>query len=432
MNDLRQHIEEVRLIDTHEHLEKESSYVEGGPDLLHVLFGHYIRADLVCAGATEEAVARLVDSADSDLEKRFAPVQDAWKRCHHTGFGEATRIIARRVYGIEQVTVDSLRDALPRHEALRKPGERLRLLRDIAHLDHVQVDDTNVACLPDNSGPDFFLYDLSWLRFSRGELHYESLKEHNGDGIRDLQSLDETMESIFETFAPCAVAVKTQHAYDRTLRWEPRTRGDAGRALQHVLRDPAGGDAEARLCLGDWCLARGCELAARHNLPFKIHTGTYGGTNCMPIERIRAGHLCDLLRHHPDTRFILMHIAYPYSDELTVLVKHFANVYADLCWAWSINPHVTTDFLRSLIHSAPDHKVFAFGGDVWWPQQSVAYAAQGREGLRRALQAEVNEGLMSEQDAIHLATRFMRTNQEECFDLPGTRQAIAAAGAKGP
>ena len=34
-----------------------------------------------------------------------------------------------------------------------------------------------------------------------------------------------------------------------------------------------------------------------------------------------------------------MHIAYPYSDELVALAKHYPNVYVDMCWAWSIDPY---------------------------------------------------------------------------------------------
>ena len=45
---------------------------------------------------------------------------------------------------------------------------------------------------------------------------------------------------------------------------------------------------------------------------------------------------------------------------------------------------------------------------------------------RHHVQAEVDEGLLLPQEAIPLATRHMRTNQEECFDIAGTRAAIHA------
>ncbi len=54
----------------------------------------------------------------------------------------------------------------------------------------------------------------------------------------------------------------------------------------------------------------------------------------------------------------------------------------------------------------------------------MAYAIQARRWLARALQGEIDDGLLTEAEAIELATRFMRGNQEACFDLAGTRQAL--------
>ena len=81
------------------------------------------------------------------------------------------------------------------------------------------------------------------------------------------------------------------------------------------------------------------------------------------------------------------------------------------------------------IHAAPASKLFAFGGDTGWPTSSVAYAIQARRWLARALQGEIDDSLLTEAEAIELATRFMRGNQEACFDLAGTRQALRVSAA---
>ena len=125
------------------------------------------------------------------------------------------------------------------------------------------------------------------------------------------------------------------------------------------------------------------ELAIEHNLPFKLHTGYYAGNNRMPVDRIKAGNLCGLLAQYLDARFVLMHIAYPYSDELIALTKHYKNVWADLCWAWSINPYASSDFVRRFIHAAPINKLFVFGGDTRWPTSAAAYAFQTRFWLAK-------------------------------------------------
>jgi predicted TIM-barrel fold metal-dependent hydrolase len=232
------------------------------------------------------------------------------------------------------------------------------------------------------------------------------------------------MEVLFERYAPLAVAVKSQHAYNRTLRWQERDDVEAARALDAYLRLGEDMDEAARLCLGDWCWARGVELCIEYDLPFKIHTGYYAGHSRMPVDYIRAGHLCPLLAKYLDARFVLMHIAYPYSDELIALAKHYPNVYADLCWAWSINPYAAAEFVRRYIHSVPANKLFVFGGDTRWPGAALAYAKQARAWLTRALQSEVDDDLLTQTEAISLAKRFMQQNQYDCFRVQAKQEHI--------
>ena len=136
------------------------------------------------AGASPEAVARLLDPGDPDVRARFAGVRDAWEACQHTGYGEAVRLIASLVYDLEEITPDGLEGVIARHAALRQPGERLRLLRDVAGLDHVQIDDFEWACQPDLAGPDFFLYDLSWANFCDGRLELPRAPRRDRDRRR--------------------------------------------------------------------------------------------------------------------------------------------------------------------------------------------------------------------------------------------------------
>jgi predicted TIM-barrel fold metal-dependent hydrolase len=425
MTDLARHIQETPLVDTHEHLRKEPEWVESGPDILQDLFGNYVPADLQVAGARPEALRRLMDGKDPDLRARFGGIRDAWEATRFTGYGEAVRLIAEQIYGLPELTPEGLEAAQVKLAALRRPGERLRLLRETARLDHTQTDDFCWPCRPDESGPDFFFYDLSWVSFCSGEVKPEPIHQETGITVSDLESLRQAMAALFEKYGPCAIAVKAQHAYNRTLRWEERDDADAARALERTLKGEQ--DEPTRLCLGDWCWARGVELAIQHNLPFKLHTGYYAGAGRMPVDRIRAGNLCALLARYPEARFVLMHIAYPYNDELVAIAKHYPNVWVDLCWAWSIDPYSSCDFVRRFLHAVPANKLFAFGGDTSWPTSSAAYAIQARRWLTRALEAEVAAGDLTERQAIEVATRWMRANQYACFDVEGTRANIKAA-----
>jgi hypothetical protein len=430
-SDLKEFIQQTPLCDSHEHLKKEQEWMEDGPrDVLEDLFTNYQPADLSSAGASDEQVARLRDGSDPDQQGRFDAVRSSWEAVRFTGYGEAVRILAQELYGLREWNAAEFSAAQEKLDGWRQPGGRYHLLKEVANIDHVQTDDFCWPCLPDASGAGFFFYDISWAAFCDGRIDIEMLHSETGVEVTNLAQLRQAMECIFDRHAEYAIAVKAQHAYSRTLYWQERDDSCAASALEAVLgnEEPSEG---TRLTLGDWCWARGVELAIEHDLPFKLHTGYYAGNDRMPVDRIKGGNLCALLAKYTDCRFVLMHIAYPYSDELIALTKHYRNVYADLCWAWSIDPYSSSDFVRRFIHSAPANKLFAFGGDTSWPTSAVAYSIQSRRWLHYALEAEVADGLLSETEAMDVAGRLMRDNQHACFNVQKKRDTCIAAMAEG-
>ena len=110
--DLAHHIQGIPLVDTHEHLQKEGDWVENGPDILQDLFGNYVAADLHTAGASPEAMQRLMrinepysyanpstgvtpelmNPSGDDIKSRFEDIREAWEASQFTGYGEGVRL----------------------------------------------------------------------------------------------------------------------------------------------------------------------------------------------------------------------------------------------------------------------------------------------------------------------------------------------------
>ena len=422
--ELAAHIDNIAIVDTHEHQCTEQEWLESGPaDVLSNLFIHYVKCDLIAAGCDPQAYDRLLDGNDPDIDGRWNGIRDVWERVRHTGYGEATRILAREIFGIEEITPHNLAAAQPKLDEIRQPGGRYRILKESAHLDHVQIDDFRMDCLPDETAPEFFLHDMNWSGHGNGLIDAGEIETQTGVRVTDLKTLRQSMEQVFEANSGRAIAVKLAHAYERTILWQARDDADADKVLQKRLRGEGASESE-RLALGDWCLARIAELCAIHDLPLKIHTGYLGGNGVMPIDRMRPGQLADLVSAHRKTQFVLLHMAWPYQRELLAMAKHFTNVYVDMCWAWTMSPRASCAFLREYLHAAPIHKLFGFGGDVYYPTGPVAYAIQARRWMGRALSAEIRDGDLSLQQAVDIATRVLKGNQYELFDIDGTREAV--------
>ena len=249
--DLALHIQATPLADTHEHQPREDEYLKDPPDLLKELFGNYMASDLVAAGLPMRDASRLTNVKDPDIEGRFKAAQRAIEACKYTGYGQGTRWLAKELYGVEEFTPASMRAAHEKLSGRDRRGERLRLLRDVANLHHIQTADFRMDCRPDPTGPDFFYYDLTWFEFTTGAIDPKALAEMTGVTVTGLANLRRAAEIIFERSAPRAIAVKTYHAYFRTLAWSERSDAEVERVLQKLLKGQQLDPAEA-LALGDW------------------------------------------------------------------------------------------------------------------------------------------------------------------------------------
>lgn len=120
-SDLQHFIQTTALIDTHEHLHKEDAFVNNGPDILQDLFAMYIGNDLISSGADFEAVRRVIEDGGSDLEARWDGIKDAWEVCQYTGYGQAVQLIAKLVYSMDEINVETLFAAEEINQQLRQP-----------------------------------------------------------------------------------------------------------------------------------------------------------------------------------------------------------------------------------------------------------------------------------------------------------------------
>ncbi len=411
--DLQAMVARAPLADTHEHQCSAAEWASSPPDPLADVFDWYTRADLCSAGAPDDVLAALDDSA-GDPGARFERLAPWWSAIAQTGYGEAVRLAAAACYGLDELSAVGLRGAVEQAAAWRRPGGRDRLFREVAGLAGVQIDAFELQVPVDPDDPAFYRYDLNACAYAAGRWSVDELEALTGRRGATPDDLRAALAAAWAQQAPAAVAVKSQHAYERTLAWAPRTDAEVARLIAaHAAGKPL--DAGQRMVLGDWCLARIAELCATHNLPLKLHTGHLAGNGQMQLEWVRPANLSPLLAQHPGTRFVLMHAGWPFSDELVSLAKHYANVWGDLCWAWAMAPSRTARLVRDWLHSAPANKLLVFGGDCGRPTQTVGFARQARRWLGRALAAEVDAGDLSEPAAIELAARLMSGNAAAVF-----------------
>lgn len=427
-SDLFCHIQALPLANTHSHLRSEADWTFQAGDPINDLIGHYLDDDLLSAGMVPSDL-ELIHQTDHAVERRWESLREYWHRVEHTGYGEPVRHVIRELLGADGLDLAALRAMANRCAGFHEAGQRTSLLRDMGRMLYVQIDPLGApsprwTCMVDDGDPVFFLYDLSWVMLASGQVDFGLLGAWSGREIRGLADLEGAYETIFEREAGCAIAVKTQHAYRRTLAWVERDEAEVVRALDHLMRSADHPDPEAQQVLGDWSLAQACRLCAVHDLPLKIHTGYAAGNGPMELDNFRPSHLCGLLDRYRETRFVLMHGGLPYTGEFLSIIKHFPHCFGDLCWAWSVDPLATSRLVMQAVQSVPSNKLFGFGDDTYTPIQALGYSLQARHRLADTMQTMVDERRLSERDAMRWVEGVMHQNQARVFDIDGTRQNI--------
>ncbi len=422
-------VDQTLFVDTHEHLMEESERVEAlkNPTKSRVtndigmFFCHYSDSDLLVAGMDPKELEKLRDPQVAPRDK-WRAVAPFYERSRHTGYLLNVRESLQALYGEEDINEANCERISEKVEKLVRPGYYWHVLKTVSRIEYTQVNSLDTVVFRDTDDPALLSQDISFVRLST-DLNVAEVERVVGREAKSLADWHAIIDWCYAEYGPRAIAVKNQSAYGRRLNYENVSSEVAAPIFERMIRKDGGRmSREERKPLEDHLFHYCVEKSTEYNLPVKLHTGYYAGQGGMPLERVRqnAGDLCPVLKAHRDTKFVLMHIDYPYQDEAIALAKHYPNAYIDMCWAWIINPAAAVRFVKEFVMAAPACKLLTFGGDYMPVEMVPGHARIARRGIAQALSELVEEKWVAMADVEALVERLMRGNAHEIFDFEGT------------
>jgi hypothetical protein len=427
---LRERVESTPLVDTHEHLLEEDTRLSGTSKRIRAndwsfLVAHYLDSDMRTCGMPEEDHADFF-SPETDPIRKWELLEPYWPRVQHTGYAQAVEIAARRLYGVDRLSRQTIGRVQDGYRTGLRPGFYRRILEDVALIESCQVNSL-AEPFSESPQPTLLMQDISILGMHMGP-DVDAYARRPGIRVRDLADWHRVIDWWFETYGPYAVAVKTQAAYSRNIDFADVPPEDVEGAFKRVLGKEPVDPTEEKLLQDHlfWYCAR---KATAHGLPVKVHTGYYAGDNYMPMGRLQGNvdAASDLCRMAPDTRFVFMHINYPFYEDLIAVAKHYTNCYIDMCWAWILSPVAAARFLTQYLVTAPANKVLTFGGDYIPVEPVVGHATLARRGIAVSLAQLVDEGWLDLEAALDLVDPIMRGNARSLFDLERKTERLKRA-----
>jgi hypothetical protein len=409
----------VKVIDCHEHLQRETELPTG--DNIHIgrFFVHYANCDLVSAGMPQADMTSVQTDPKLTPRERFALLAPWYQKTWNTAYCESLRIAWRDLYDIEDLTAATVDGLTDKMRKLIRPGFT-RQVFDKAGIDFAMTNPFGPGIF---LNPDFdsscFMVDMTEdaLNFPIAQMAQAS-----GIDILDLADYLKAIDWYFEHYASQACAFKVVRAYDRSIYFEDVPRSAVEKTFLRLNTLNESPSRQEILLLEDHILHYLCRKCKQYNLRMKFHTGLQEGNGNI-IRNSRAALLTNLFLKYPHTGFDLFHISYPYQEELVTLAKNFPNVTVDFCWMWIINPAAGRRALSDMLDAIPASKIHAFGGDYIFVEGSYGHLVITLREITRVLCEKVEEGRFTEDYALQVGRMMLRDNPLENFNLAGKRAA---------
>lgn len=408
-------VDEIRIIDTHEHLVSEEERIKSAEKLdFTSLFRHYAKEDLISA-SNNKGLVELIYNPDFPLMDRWQILEPLYKSMGATGYGRVPLIAARDLYGVSEINASTIELLSEKIRQASKKGLYNDILKERAKID-VAIQDMGHQ----KFDPNYYLHVERFDQYAMvssiseikdmGKLHNLSV-----NSLLDYQRV--LRKAFLRGFDSGMVGVKIALAYKRNLKFENVSKERAEKIFSRLTTNSPV-DAEETKALQDYLLHRILDLVDEFDLPVQIHTGLHAG-NGNDITNSKPTHLVNLFTEYPGIDFLLFHGGYPYGGELGTLAKNFPNVYIDMCWTYVISPSYSERYLHEWIETVPANKILGFGGDYSFVEAVYAHSVMARQIIAKVLTAKVRDQYLTEKEASNIARMILRENAMRVFKLDG-------------
>jgi len=406
-------IEDIPVIDSHEHLVPEAKHIDSDIDVL-CLVDHYTIGDLHAAGCPAEVAQKIVDPK-GEIAPRWELLAPYWPKIRNGSYARMWTRTLKDLFDCQEMSAVALAEATEKMRQANQPGRYKQILKDRCNIAISVLDYSGTDC-----DRELFVPAIRATQFieARTKQQLEELSADTDHGIHSLDDLVTAAQGhISQAHAEGAVGLKVSHAYQRTLQHDKVTSADAERLFNRIFDHLGEGLswAEAKP-LQDYMLHKCVQAAMENDMTIIFHTGIQANGNNI-VTNTNPTLLTNLFLEYRQARFDLFHAGYPYARECGVLAKYFPNVWADLAWMHIISAGATRQILRDWLDLVPANKILGFGGDLRHVELVYGHLYEARRNIAQVLAERVQRGDDTMNEATRIAQFLLHDSPAEAFKL---------------
>jgi hypothetical protein len=422
---IRNFIEEVPVIETHEHYE---GICHGNKeiDILQFIIRGCHQHDFMNADIGSEKMVQCITNSKELFDKRYAAFEKVYKKTCYTGYIKAFLEGFKICWGIKDLRKNSL---LGLQGKIRK-NRNQKFFNNLYKKYKIKAAIVNmtkweymrkIVDKGDRHCHEICRYVFPLLTYHRDINSKEllcRLEKYLKVNILTLNDYLEAFENYFKKSVKFGiVGIKDQSAYYRTINFKNIPQIKAEKIFDEIINHPRKVySTEQVKDLDDFLFHRFMYIAAKYNMPVQIHTGHMAGSR-NDIVKANPAHMTGVFDLHREVKFDLFHGSWPYMGELLFLGKNYPNVYIDLCWVHAIDPLYSVELLKRAIMTVAHTKILGFGGDAVWPEEQIGYLIQAKDNIAIALSDLIEMDWLNINDAKVIAKAILFNNPNNLFKL---------------
>jgi predicted TIM-barrel fold metal-dependent hydrolase len=428
--ELLNHVNSVRIIDTHEHVSSPHIVQQTKRSILDFILGIYLRDDLLSIG-----LKRSFWNSDLDQKTKWRQLKQNLAKTRNTTYYQVLKIIFHDLYGLQGDILDQDWEAV-------SPLVEESAVKGATWYDYILKDKSNIdLCLLDKGQTTDFEIEIAltaspesvYVKESPEEANYElfrpvlrmdlfahafrpgatdAIEEKFGVRVTTFDEFEQFLRNIIPDLRKQGfVAIKSLLAYTFGLDHNDPDRTKAERAWK---RGNEANETE-QLCFRDFVVWLLSELAAEGNLTFEIHTGMSCCGARYP-QKSTPHELINLIYSNPDTKYDLFHAGYPCIEQAAAMAKSLPNAYLNVNWLPIISRSTAQRYLSEVLDSIPMTKI-SWGGDAVLIEEVYAHSKIMKEILIAVLLEKLKNGRYDLALCKEIAERFLRVNALEVYGL---------------
>ncbi|TCP29454.1 amidohydrolase family protein [Scopulibacillus darangshiensis] len=416
MNNLQEAINNIRIIDGHEHIDMYEVRKERNIDFFKLI--HYLESDMISAGMKRDILYGKSPLSDKEKAEHFLKY---WDKTKNTTYALMIKDAMEGLYNMEDWSVKGL---LALNEKVKAKTNDRSWFKEVLN-DKSGID--LAFTLVQTTDVDFSLFRpilfLDFMFRLRGPADIEFIKKKSKMAIHSLKDYQAAVRVIIDNLVKDGMtASKLGHAYWRTLYSQKPTYHEAEQVFNRLKSGFINGglSQQEAMTLQNFLIHYVIQCSISNDLPIQIHTGhqeTSVSRNGNIITNSKVTNLIPILAEYPDGKFVLLHNGIPYHQEYLSIVKNFTNAYADFTWSYIISPTLAKQLLHQTIEMVPMSKIFGFGGDYNSVEGTYAHQKLARKIVGEVLTEKTEANIFSEQEAITFAKRIFRDNLIDFYKI---------------